>query len=178
MTVKNPWLAADYEAAGVRFAMPDFGWVFWLRPGTGVGRTYARTMERLLAQPQFAAYAERRRAADYVETPDDAATVHDFLCALAAEALIVRWEGVTDRDGQPLTLTPDNALIVVTQLQDVRERIVAFCQNAENFPLTVEQTAGIVAGNSQPVLNTSQVAGATVSKRRQSAKRGAKARRA
>lgn len=63
---------------------------------------------------------------------------------LYAETVIVGWEGVTDRDGNPLPFTKENAIRVMTDLPDLFSDLVASANDRALFRKAEQEEA---AGN-------------------------------
>ena len=63
--------------------------------------------------------------------PDTVALKTMIQCV--SEGALFGWENVTDRAGQPLAFSTDNAVTVLTDLKRVRDFIAAFASDDDNF---------------------------------------------
>lgn len=60
-----------------------------------------------------------------------------------AEAIVADWKGVTDRDGNELPFTRENARKVLTDLPDLRTLLSEYAGNIENYRVeNLEEAAG------------------------------------
>jgi hypothetical protein len=98
----------DLEKGGVTFSLGSKG-TFKLARAGGANQRYKETV-RKLTQPY------RRQIANGTIDPEQA----DALLAKAfARSVIVGWEGVTGRDGEPMDFTVANAEKLLTDLPDL-----------------------------------------------------------
>lgn len=83
---------------------------------------------------------ERLRQNDLLEI----AVLRPIMREIYAEAIVLGWSGVTDRDGNNLPFNKENAIQLFTDLPDLFEDIVVQSQRAALFRQTVLETE---AGN-------------------------------
>lgn len=83
---------------------------------------------------------ERLRQNDLLEI----AVLRPIMREIYAEAIVLGWSGVTDRDGNTLPFNKENAVQLFTDLPDLFEDIVVQSQRAALFRQTVLETE---AGN-------------------------------
>lgn len=48
-------------------------------------------------------------------------------------AVLIHWDGVTDRDGQPLPYSKENAIQLMKELPYLRQLLSEFARNVENY---------------------------------------------
>lgn len=65
-----------------------------------------------------------------------------------AEAVVIGWEGVTDREGQPLEFTKENFVRIMTDLPTLWLAIRTEAANHENFKRAQAQQEGSQLGKS------------------------------
>lgn len=100
----------------------------------------SNTKYEKLVQSRLKKY-ERQRQLDLLEID----TLRPILREVYAEAVVLGWEGVTDRDGNHLPFTKENAVKLFTDLPDLFEDIVVQAQKAALFR---ENILASEAGNS------------------------------
>ena len=73
--------------------------------------------------------------------PDDKAA--DIMCQTIAETVIMSWDGVNDREGNPLSFTVATAKQLLLDLPELRTVILEEAQKTVNFIAEeVEENAG------------------------------------
>ncbi len=120
----------EAEQKGFELCIQDNGSqiTFWLARAGGANRKFASRMQELMRPHQHA--ASTNNMADE--------TASGILCKALAEAVIIRWEGVTDRDGNEVEYTAAAAETLLKDLPDLRDLIFEEAKRASNF-LAVER---------------------------------------
>ncbi len=72
----------------------------------------------------------------------------DILRRVYADAVIIGWDNVTDRDGNPLEFTKDNFVQLMADLPTLWRAIRTEAANHENFLKAQAQQEGKAVGNS------------------------------
>ena len=120
----------DLEQAGI---VVDYGaFKFTIARAGGANRKFSNLLDRKLRP--------HRRAIQAGMFDDD--TAQRVLAECYAEAVILGWEGVTDRDGNPLAFTRDNCVRLLLDLPGLFEDLREQAQNASNFLAAERDLAG------------------------------------
>lgn len=150
----NYWLMRDERKAveenGLPVkvkAYPD--WTFHVRQAGTWSKHFQRAIARLtLSNRKIREYLERAQKPDYVPTEADRLLDEQMQRDAFAEGCLVGWEGVTDRDGEPLKHNAKNARMLLEQFDDIFKALVVFAENPANFPETsTAYVAELAAGN-------------------------------
>lgn len=92
----------------------------------------ARVCERNVAYQ-----AERAKIAKHFEkqlmTNDNPKGYQEAITRLFAKHIVKGWDGVTDREGNPLPYTVDNCVKVLTDLPDLYNELVSVAVDADQF---------------------------------------------
>jgi hypothetical protein len=111
----------DVETRGIDLKFPNFT-IRVARAG-GANKRFAASLQKKLGT--------RARAFDAgMMDPDEANKV---LAEVYADCVILGWEGVTDRDGQPLAFSKEACVRLFTDLPDLFQEVVSESQRLQNF---------------------------------------------
>jgi hypothetical protein len=115
----------------------------WLALPHGV-RLRVRPVDRVVrAAAEGAALARAKQALAEAGAPEDSPAFKTLylllLTRLLARHAVLAWEGVGDRDGAPLALTPE----AVDALLDRDDMLLAFWERAVNRPEPVEAEGNV-----------------------------------
>jgi hypothetical protein len=111
----------------------DYGsFKFTIARAGGANRKFANLLDRKLRP--------HRRAIQAGVFDDE--TAQRLLAESYAEAVVLGWEGVTDRDGNPLPFNRENCVRLLTDLPSLFEDVREQAQNASNFLAADREQAG------------------------------------
>jgi hypothetical protein len=106
---------------GIRIEMPASGAKFWLKRAGGANVPFTKYVER--ENRKFRA-AGKNLNNEQGEEIIRVALVHHCL---------IKWEGVTGRDGKNLKFTPENAIKLFEDLPDLMMAVYGQAADADNF---------------------------------------------
>jgi hypothetical protein len=117
---------SDLENNGVLLDLGDVGKFKIARAG-GANKAYLKALNK---------HGAPYRAAIQAGSLDDNLALK-IVQEVFAEAILLGWEGVTDRDGKPLVFTRENVLRIFNDLPDLFAAIRNFAENAAYYRKSV-----------------------------------------
>lgn len=180
----NYWEKRDafkrLENDGVKIQIEEYpGWYFHVRQSSPWNPHFQRAMVRVAQRREAQDLVAREKAPGYAATAADQALNEDLTRDAFAEGCIAGWEGVTDREGKPLTYSPAAAAEFLEHFADVYRALLKVASNPAMYaPRTAEQNAKDAAGNLPPASGSNLARGGTSSKRRRAVTGGGRGRRA
>jgi len=124
----------ETKGIGLRFGEAVF---FVKRAGganTDFDRVYEEKTRNMTSRLQLAALSEEQSSR--------------ILAEVYAESVVIGWENVTDRDGNPLEYTKDNFIRLMTDLPTLWKAIRTEAANHEHFRRAQARQEGETLGNS------------------------------
>lgn len=115
------------EKGGIEIDYGDFK-IYIARAG-GANKAYQKSLE-VKSRPF--------RRAIQAETLDPE-TMTAIMREVYADTVILRWEGVTDRDGNDLPFTKDNCIKLFTDLPDLFEDVMSMAQKSSLFKTEMQE---------------------------------------
>jgi hypothetical protein len=150
----NPWqrrdIAERLETEGAAVTLPDYpDWVFRVRRRCAWNADYQRAIVRASASPDAAKLLAWQRDNPGEPLPADLAAIDVRMMREAfAEGCVAGWSGVTDRDGDEMECTPENAAALLEHFPDIFAALNEAAGDASRFrPIDAKAMADAAAGN-------------------------------
>ena len=180
----NYWEKRDahkrLENEGVEVRVTEYpDWTFRVRQLGAWNPHYQRAMVRVAQRPEARDLIEREQRPGYVASVEDQRLTEDMTRDAFAEGCLASWQGVTDRNGQPLAFSPEAAAEFLEHFEDIYRALRAVAIDPTRFdPLSDAKKEALARGNFVPASGSQPGRGGSSLARLPAGASGGKVRRA